>query len=193
MKNLARKSDLILTDLDELRSRRKNKLIDEVSYHEQHEILWNELRESDRDSRGRTIKQPGRTPKRESIRKSIRESERKAERESERKADKRALAQYGYKTFKAALRDGWHWTNPACTIGGTIIRISKNRTLAKGNEITKSKSAWRESGYIVLDGERPIGVENGPYGSQYWVYAESQVREKKFNLLASLKGQRIFN
>ena len=128
-----RTSDAVLADLDLLRDRRYAHLITEQEYREQHDILWDELREGDRARHNAEM------------------------RKQKRAEDRKVLAQHGYKSIKQALADGWVKERPSYPFfGGERIELT-NHTLLRGYKIGRSMTDWKAQGYRIKDGEQPSG------------------------------------
>ena len=151
-----RPSDDVLADLDLLRDRRYSHQITEQEYREQHDILWHELREGDRARHNAEV------------------------RKQDRAEDRSVLAQHGYKSIKEALADGWVRELPTSPFfGGERIGLT-NHTLVRGFKFGMSKTGWKEEGYRIKDGEKPMGQRKWRVGGDLYhrmvsLYTDDQV------------------
>jgi hypothetical protein len=146
-----RSAELVLANLDRLRDSRYRKDISEDQYRQQHDELWDELREGDRERASFMRKN------------------------QDRINDRAIIKQYGYKSIQDALRDGWRYKPDAeCFVGGDMIHLSHHRILRKGFKMAYSKTYWIKSGYRVKDDAEAAGHATNRYGGWY-CYTEDQV------------------
>jgi hypothetical protein len=151
---LRRPADAVLSDLDSLRDRRYSKQITEQEYREQHDILWDELREGDWERHDAK------------------------RRKQDRADDKSVLAQYGFKSIKEALADGWRKLLPTYgLVGGKRITLT-HHTLVKGCQQAYSQTYWKSLGYRIRNVERPAGQCLAAYGGGWFdIYTDQQVEK----------------
>lgn len=147
-----RPADVVLADLDVLRDRRYSHQITEQEYREQHDILWDELKEGDWERREAN------------------------DRRLDRAKDGTILQEHGYRSIKEALADGWMKLLPTYgLVGGDRITLT-HHTLVKGFQRGYSESYWKSLGYRIRSGELPAGQCLAAYGGGWFaIYTDHQV------------------